>query len=223
MAEELFRIGHKLVSREKIITALDVILHERADGATQREAAHAADVPRTFVSNLETLGELSAGARVALIAFPIDNGDALRELAGRYGVEFTLAFSQQEREHAGFDDPAQLFNRTLDTIAALQGFDTVLVLASDRRIETIRRIIDAELIGICLGASPLTDDQHADLDEVEAILSGLRSSRDEAQSSTESPETTTRVTRRMRRMRRQGRRALSGVTQLVKEWDRSKK
>jgi len=222
MAEELFRIGDKLVSREKILTALDVILRERAGGATQREAAHSTGVPRTFVSNLETLGELGAGAQVAIIAFPIDNGEALRALAQRYKVALTLAFSQEEREHAGSERSAELFNRTLDTIAALQDFDTVIALASDRRIETIRRIIDAELIGICLGASPLTVDQHVDLAEVEAILAGLRGDEEETQASGDALETTARVTHRMRRMRQRGRRTLSGVTQLVKEWDRSK-
>ncbi|MCL2324125.1 MAG: transcriptional regulator [Actinomycetia bacterium] len=216
MPAELYRIGDKLVSREKILTALDAILQERAGGATQREASHVAGVPRTFVSNLETLGELRRGSRVAIIAFPVDNGDDLRELADRFGVEFTLAFSQQEREHAGFDDPAQLFNRTLDTIAALQDFDVVLVLASDWRIETIRRIVEAELIGICLGTSPLTADAHVDLSEVEAILCGLRSGGNSNDSSDEAP-------RGMRRIRKQGRRALSGAAQLVKEWDRSKK
>jgi len=223
MAEDLYRIGAKLVSREKIATALDTILYERANGATQREAAHAADVPRTFVSNLESLGELSYAARVALIAFPVGNGEELCELAERYGVEFTLVFSQAEREHTGSEHPAELFNRTLDTIAALQDFDLVLVLASDMRIETIRRIIDAELIGICLGASPLQSDQQADLEEVEAILAGLRHAADAADADSTGKQSATTSTRRIRRMRRQGRRTLSGVTQLVKEWDRSKK
>ena len=224
MAEDLFRIGHKLVSREKILTALDTILHERASGATQREAAHSTDVPRTFVSNLETLGELSGDARVAIIAFPIGNGDELRAIAERYGVEFTLAFSQEEREHTGAAHPAELFNRTLDTIAALQDFDTVIVLASDRRIETIRRIIDAELIGICLGSSPLEADQTADLEELEAILAGLRRGAGEEEAFGDADEDAqVRSGRRMRRMRQQGRRTLSGVAQLVKEWDRSKK
>ncbi|MCL2882180.1 MAG: transcriptional regulator [Coriobacteriia bacterium] len=226
MAEDLFRIGRKLVSREKIMTALDAILHERADGATQREAAHTADVPRTFISNLETIGELRSGARVAIIAFPIDNGKELRDLAERSGVEFTLAFSQAEREHTGSEHPAELFNRTLDTIAALQDFDTVIVLASDRRIETIRRIIDAELIGICLGESPLLDDQHADLEELGAILSGLGRPGDEGELSTENSVESAAWPgsgRRKRRVRQQGRRTLSGVTQLVREWDKSKK
>jgi len=229
MAEDLFRIGRKLVSREKIMTALDAILHERADGATQREAAHTADVPRTFISNLETLGELRSGARVAIIAFPIDNGEDLRELADRYGAEFTLAFSQAEREHTGSEHPAELFNRTLDTIAALQDFDTVIVLASDRRIETIRRIIDAELIGICLGESPLLNDQHADLEEVGAILEGLGRPGEDGGAVAESGTGDGAMGlglgsgRRKRRMRQQGRRTLSGVTQLVKEWDKSKK
>jgi len=228
MAEDLYRIGRKLVSREKIITALDAILQERAGGATQREAAHTADVPRTFISNLETIGELRSGARVAIIAFPIDNGTELRDLAERSGVEFTLAFSQAEREHTGSEHPAELFNRTLDTIAALQDFDTVIVLASDRRIETIRRIIDAELIGICLGESPLNHDQHADLEELGAILSGLGRPGDEGEPSVESGGESAAAAwpgsgRKKRRVRQQGRRTLSGVTQLVREWDKSKK
>ncbi|MCL2654090.1 MAG: transcriptional regulator [Coriobacteriia bacterium] len=235
MAEDLFRIGRKLVSREKIMTALDTILHERASGATQREAAHTADVPRTFISNLETLGELRSGSRVAIIAFPIDNGPGLRELADYYGVEFTLAFSQAEREHTGSEHPAELFNRTLDTIAALQDFDTVIVLASDRRIETIRRIIDAELIGICLGESPLNNDQHADLDELGAILAGLGHQGEDVAGDSDAADSAGAAAagagtlrpggsgRRRHRMRQQGRRTLSGVTQLVREWDKSKK
>ncbi len=213
---DLIRIGNKLVSREKIITALDMILEERAAGATQREAAHEVDVPRTFVSNLETLGELRQGARIAIIAFPISNGKALRELAVHYGVEFTLIFSQEEREHAGGNTPADLFNRTLDTIAALQDFDVAIVLASDYRIETIKRILDIETIGICLGTSPLTENIVAPIDEVEALLKGFEEGLENSDEDTDQPG-------RLKRMRTQGRRAISGATRLVREWDQSKR
>ena len=41
----LFRIGDKVVSRDKLLDAIDAILEERESGATQEEAARHAEVP----------------------------------------------------------------------------------------------------------------------------------------------------------------------------------
>jgi hypothetical protein len=199
---ELYRIGDRVVSRDKLDSALDTILRERSRGATQAEAARTAGVARSFVSNLETLGEVRRGARIALIAFPVSNGDAVRELAGRYALDLVLIFSQDERVRLEDSSARDIFNRLLDTLAELNDFDAVLVLASDWRLETFRRVLDTELIGIKLGTSPLNHDTAADLEALESILQAL----------TERSEQKEPVKKHR-----------SSTLRLVKEWYQSKK
>ena len=170
---DLYRIGGKLVSRDKLATALDALLSDRAQGATQAEAARAAGVSRSFVSNLESLGEVRSGARVALIAFPVSNGEALRELAEDFSLDCVLTFSQDERERAEGADAKDMFNRLLDTLAELNDYAAVVILASDWRIETFKRVVDADVIGIELGVSPLEHDVEADVERVRQVLTGV--------------------------------------------------
>jgi len=171
--DDLYRIGGKVVSRDKLAVAVDALLSDRSQGATQAEAARAAGVSRSFVSNLESLGEVRHGARVGLIAFPVSNGAALRELAEHYSVDFVLTFSQDERERAEGGDARDMFNRLLDTLAELSDYAAVVVLASDWRIETFKRVMDVDVIGIELGVSPLEHDVEADLEHVETVLASV--------------------------------------------------
>lgn len=172
-----YRIGDKVVSREKLHDALDAILDDRQSGATQEEAARNAGVQRSFVSFLETLGEVRRGPRVALVAFPVANRDEVRELASRYAVEFVLVLSQADRETIEHDDASAVFNRLLETLAVLRDFDTVVLLASDKRIEQIGRILGAEIVALPVGHSPLRADVVVDLDELAGVLDAVMSSR----------------------------------------------
>lgn len=170
---ELFRIGDKVISKDKLMLALEDILRARTKGATQEEAAARAGVPRSFVSNIETLGALRHGQKIAFIAFPVANADEAMALAQRYGIELALALSQHDREKVGEGTAAEMFNRMIDTIATLKSFDTLVVAASDYRIESFRRLIDGEVIGITLGESPITQDQHLDLTVLENVFKQL--------------------------------------------------
>lgn len=171
-----YRIGDKVVSRERLLDAVEAILEDRQTGATQEEAARHAGVQRSFVSFLETLGEVRRGPKVALVAFPVANCDEVEALADRHAVDFRLVISQAERESIEHGDATAVFNRLLETLAVLRDFDTVVLLASDHRINTMEKILGAEVIGIPIGHSPIREDVTIDIDELDAILASVMAS-----------------------------------------------
>ena len=170
-----YRIGEKVVSRDKLVDAVEGILESREAGATQEEAARAAGVTRSVVSFLETLGEVRRGPRVALVGFPVANVDEVREVAERHAVDLVLVVSQAERESIESGSSANVFNRLLETLATLRDYDTVILMASDWRIATIERILGSEVVGMPLGPTPLRADRTVDIDELELLLGGIMS------------------------------------------------
>jgi hypothetical protein len=169
----LIRIGEKVIGREKLIAAMDAILADRAAGATQEEAARHAGVQRSFVSFLETLGEIRRGPQVALVGFPIENAAEVRELAARHAVDFVLVVSQSDRESIESGSPADVFNQLLETLAALRDFDTLVFIASDWRIKTVGQILGAEVVGVPLGPTPIREDRRVDIAELDEVLSAV--------------------------------------------------
>lgn len=172
----VYRIGDKVISRDKLTDALDAIMEDREAGATQEEAARRAGVQRSFISFAETLGEIRRGPRVALVAFPVANGDEVRKLAERYALDFVLVVSQSQRESIESGDATNVFNQLLETLAVLREFDTLVLIASDERVKTIERILGTEVVGIELGSSPLRQDKLVDLEELDNVLTAVLSS-----------------------------------------------
>jgi len=169
-----FRIGDKVVSQEKLFDALVDILADREAGATQEEVARAHGVQRSFVSFLESLGEVRRGARIALVGFPVANAEEVRALAEERGVDFVLVFNQAERESIEGASGGEVFNRLLETLATMRDYDVVILLASDWRIELVERILGKEVVGIPLGHSPLREDVTVDLSELRQVLEGVQ-------------------------------------------------
>ena len=172
-----FRIGDKIVSAEKLSGQTTDILLYREQGATQAQVAKAHGVERSFVSWLETLGEVRRGRRVALIAFPVANGDDIRAAAERHGVEYVLVMSQDERVSMSAGRGDAVFNQVLDTLATLKDFDVLVLLASDWRIGTIEKILGREVVAMNLGHSPLQNDVTVDIAELDAVLDGVTAAR----------------------------------------------
>jgi hypothetical protein len=170
---ELIRIGDKVVSRSKLTDAIDAILEDRSAGATQEEAARTAGVQRSFVSILETVGEVRRGPRVALVGFPIANCDEVHALAAKHAVDFVLVLRQSERESIESGSSADVFNRLLETLSVLRDFDTLIFIASDWRIRTIERILGTEVVGIPLGTTPIREDKAVDLAQLDEVLSAV--------------------------------------------------
>lgn len=171
----LYRIGDKLVSADRVHEEITRILEDREAGATQEEVARQHGVQRSFVSFLETLGEVRRGARIGVVGFPIANCDEVRAAAERYAVDFVLVLSQSERESIEAGSGASIFNMLLDTLADLRDFDVVVLLASDWRIKTIEKILGTEVVGIQLGSSPLRSDVTVDIAELEHVLDSIMS------------------------------------------------
>ena len=142
-----------------------------------RGVARSRQVQRSFVSLLESLGEVRRGDRVALVGFPVANAAAVKSLAEKYAVDFVLVLSQEEREAVESGDASKVFNSLLETIAVLRDYDTVVLLASDWRIKTMEKILGAEVVGIPLGSSPLRHAVEVDLSQLGSVLAGVMSAR----------------------------------------------
>ncbi|GAG04097.1 unnamed protein product, partial [marine sediment metagenome] len=80
------RIGEKVISKEKLNKEINKILELRTKGVTQEGVARKLGVERTFVSRLESLGEIRKGKKIALIGFPIKNKEELTCLAKELGI-----------------------------------------------------------------------------------------------------------------------------------------
>jgi hypothetical protein len=169
----LFRIGDKVVSLGKITDAVTAILEDREGGSTQEEVAHSHGVQRSFVSFLESLGEIRRGGRIALVGFPISNTAEVREVAERHAVDFVLVMSQRERESIESGPAADMFNQLLETIAALKDYDVLVLLASDWRVRTIEKILGKEVVAIPIGQSPIREDVEVDVQELDAVLASI--------------------------------------------------
>ena len=161
-----YRIGDKVVGRDKLIDQIEAILVDREGGATQQEAAAAHGVDRSFVSWLETLGEVRRGKRVAFIAFPVANVEEVRRVCDEHGVELAMVLSQSEREGFEAGRADAVFNLVLDVLADLKDFDVVIIFASTKRTGSIEKILGREVIARPLGPSPLRHDVAVDLKEL---------------------------------------------------------
>jgi phosphoglycolate phosphatase-like HAD superfamily hydrolase len=168
-----YRIGDKVVSRDKLADGIDAILTGREAGATQLEAAQTHGVERSFVSRLETLGEIRRGKRVALVAFPVANAAEVRAVCDEHGVELAMVMSQAEREGLEAGRADEMFNFVLDTLADLKDFDIVVLLASTKRTGAIEKILGREVIARPLGSSPLRHDVEVDLKELTDLLDAI--------------------------------------------------
>ena len=102
---KFFRIQDKMISREKLMVTITRILELRARGLSQQEVANRLGVDRTFISRLETLGELRKGKTLALIGFPILNKAEIEELAANEGVDLVFLMSEEERNHWASEKP----------------------------------------------------------------------------------------------------------------------
>jgi len=174
---DFVRIGDKIVSREKINEAIDHILASRAKGMSQAEVAGEMGLDRTFISRLETLGELRKGGSMALIGFPIANCDEVRRIAAEEGVEFTLVMTDAERwsfarDRSGVD----LLNDLMSLIGSVRKYDKVILIGSDKRLEIMRGLLDkeTEVATIVIGRSPMSGDVTVNPEQLRAIIRNLR-------------------------------------------------
>jgi len=169
------RIGGKVISKEKIIKEIGKILEFRAEGLTQESVARKLGVERTFVSRLESLGEIRKGKRIALIGFPIENKNELTKIAKEIGIEYVLLFTQKERyEFIKEKSKIELFNKIMEVIVRLSEFDLIIFLGSDKRVPVVEKIFSVQVIGEVIGRSPIKVDKYVNPEKIIGIVKDIK-------------------------------------------------
>jgi len=178
-----FRIQNKIISRDKLDMQISRILELRAQGMSQQEVARKLDVDRTFISRLETLGEVRKGKTIAVIGFPIGNKEEIEALLYQEGVDLVFLMTEQERtDYANNKSGGELLNELMGLISEVRQYDAVILLASDYRLRLMRGLLDNEVITIEIGESPLKEDKWVDPQELKQVLRAVKSARRRAKS-----------------------------------------
>ena len=151
----IVRVGNKSIDKDRLYQIIDKIIDMRSKGVSQQDIADRIGTDRTFVSRLESLGEVRKGDSVAFVAFPVENKQEIIEILDRYGVNFHLVMTEEERlafvdERSG----RELLNSIMDWIVKARQCDTVVIFASDKRSKLIEALVDCQVIRKHIGASP---------------------------------------------------------------------
>ncbi|MHB1955851.1 MAG: transcriptional regulator [Sulfobacillus sp.] len=173
---ELIRIGDKLISLERLQQAIEDILRYRSQGASQTDVAGRFNVDRSFVSRLETLGEIRRGRSLALIGFPVANPKAIQDLCEQEGVDFCWVMTDQERRNFAQQlNGIELVNEIMRVAGVLRTFDVVILLASNARVRLMEALLDTKIvIPVILGQTPLTEDIWVEIEELEHIIRSVK-------------------------------------------------
>ncbi len=171
---EILRIGDKLISWSRIQYKLERILEMRSRGASQQEVAEKMGIDRTFISRLEGLGEIRKGKNVGIVGFPIMNKDEIMKVLDDYGITRRLLLSEKERvQFIQKKSGLELFNQLLELIGEFRNLDTVVVMASDKRIELIQDLLDNQVVPLAIGMSPITEDIYVKPELLRTVLDAL--------------------------------------------------
>lgn len=154
-----FRVGDKLLNRDKLDRIIDQIFQLRISGLAQQEVAQRVGCDRSFISRLETLAEVRKGGSLAIVGFPLANKENLLGLCTELGVEYTLLMNDKERWNLIHSlDGSSLLNWLMDLISDLNHYDHVIMIGSDMRIRLAEAILGDKVVGILIGKSPIEED-----------------------------------------------------------------
>ncbi|MFW6309136.1 MAG: transcriptional regulator [bacterium] len=171
---EFLRVGNKIINEKKIMRVIDKILQMREDGLSQSQVAREINVDRSFISRLESIGEVRKGDKIALVGFPVENKQELTNLGQKYGLDYIYLLTEKERwnfieESSGLE----IFNQVIELIVKLKEFDLIIFIGSDMRLDLIEKLMDGEIIGIKIGESPINENKYVDTDKIEKIFAAL--------------------------------------------------
>jgi len=172
---QFIRIGEKIICKEKLDREINKILELRAKGITQEGVARKLGVERTFVSRLESLGEIRKGKKIALVGFPIKNKEELTHLAEKLGIEYVFLLTQEERfEFIKKKGKSELFNEIIEIIVNLSDFDLIIFMGSDMRVPLVEKIFSIQVIGIVIGHSPIKESKYVHPEKIIEIVKQVK-------------------------------------------------
>lgn len=172
---DLLRIGDKVISRNRVLDAVNRMLDGREQGASQQEVAQLFGVDRSFLSWLEKLGAIRKGRRIAVVGFPVANREQLEQVCHDEGVEHVLLMTDRERwDYVEQRSGLELFNEVMSVLARIRTHDVVILLGSDRRLRFLRALIDKDTLEILLGTSPIQSDVHVEPERLREAIRSVR-------------------------------------------------
>lgn len=171
---DFFRIGDKLISKQKIETMLEKILRLRMEGFSQQEVAQRLNVDRTFISRLEGIGEVRKGSRLAVVGFPIKNTEEIIAVLKEAGVDYHLIWTEEQRQQfIRNKDGPQLLSDFMQKVTEVREYDVVVMLGSQYRIRVSEAMLDREVVGLVIGESPITEDVYVEPQALRQLLQNL--------------------------------------------------
>jgi len=150
----LLRIGDKLIDKDRILAAIDRILDLRSTGLSQQEVANRLRIDRTFVSRLESLGEIRKGGSIALVGFPIDNKEEVLAVARQEGVDYTFLLTERERWELLEKPGLELFNELMVLMAKVREFSVVIILGHNEPARFIEALLGREVTALKVAQVP---------------------------------------------------------------------
>lgn len=172
------RIQDKIISWQKIEKVLQRALQMRERGFSQQEVGDRLSLDRTFISRLESVGEIRKGQSIACVGFPILNKDEIQEILENEGVDYILLMTEKERlDFVNLCSGKELLNELMNLTAQFRKYEVVICIGSDERIKLIEGILNSEVISIEIGTSPITEDKWVDPQEIRKILRYIKAAR----------------------------------------------
>lgn len=170
-----FRVGDKLLNRDRLDRIIDRIFDLRMSGLAQQEVAQRVGCDRSFISRLESLAEVRKGGSLAIIGFPLANTEELLLVCRELGVEYTLLMTDAERwELIRSFDGQNLLNWLMKVIAEMSDYDYVIMIGSDMRIRLAEAILGERAFGILIGGSPITEDYYLNPERLKALIMSIK-------------------------------------------------
>jgi len=151
------------------------MLDLRQQGFSQADVAKKFNTYRTFLSRLESLGEIRKGKTIALVGFPIKNIEEIKQLAFEEGVDYSLLMTDRERWDFVYEKSGiELLNEVMSIIYRVRQCDVVIMLGSEQRIRLFKALLDNEVVAIEIGKSPITQDVYVDPENLRNIIKTIK-------------------------------------------------
>jgi len=172
------RIQDKIINWQKIEKILQRALQMRERGFSQQEVADRLSLDRTFISRLESVGEIRKGQSIACVGFPILNKDEIQAILENEGVDYILLMTEKERlDFVNLCSGKELLNELMNLTAQFRKYEVVICIGSDERIKLMEGVLNSEVISIEIGTSPITEDKWVDPQEIKKILRSIKAAR----------------------------------------------
>jgi len=168
---KFYRIGDKVINSKYLDKTISKILKLRQSGLSQSKVADELDIERSFISRLESIGEVRRGNKIALVGFPVENKEEIVNIAKEYGLEYILVMTEKERwDFIKKKSGLEIFNDVIEILVELKEFDLTIFIGSDMRLDLVDKLLDGKVIGLNIGESPIHENKYVNPDEIEKIL-----------------------------------------------------